>query len=286
MLRKRIIPCLDVRDGRVVKGVQFENLRDIGDPAEMAMFYEREGADEVVFLDITASKEGRKTLLATVSRTADQLFIPLTVGGGIRTVGDVRETLRAGADKVSLNTSAVANPELIREAADLFGSQCVVVAIDAKRAAPRPARSPPAAKPAPVGSSSATSAEVGSSSVLDESPRWEVYTHGGSKATGLDAKKWADTAAALGAGEILLTSMDRDGTQKGYDLELTRTLADSCGIPVIASGGVGRIEDIIAGLSEGHADAALVASLFHDRKSTVGDAKRALAAAGVPVRVA
>lgn len=250
MLKKRIIPCLDVKGGRVVKGVKFEQLRDVGDPAELAARYYDEGADEVVFLDISASKEERRTTLEVVRRTAEQLFIPLTVGGGIRSVEDVQEALSAGADKVSVNTAAVLRPELVAEAAERFGSQCVVVAIDAKR--------------------------VGDA--------WRVHTHGGSKATEKDALVWAREAAKLGAGEILLTSMDRDGTRRGYDLELTRAVAEAAGIPVIASGGAGTLEHFADALTTGGADAALAASLFHERQLTVGQVKRSLTERGIAVR--
>lgn len=250
MLKKRIIPCLDVKGGRVVKGVRFEQLRDVGDPAELAERYYAEGADEVVFLDIGASQEDRKTTLETVRRTAERLFIPLTVGGGVRTVEDVQAALSAGADKVSMNTAAVLRPQLIAEASGRFGAQCVVLAIDAKRFA----------------------------------GKWEVYTHGGSRPTGKDAVAWAKEAAALGAGEILLTSMDRDGTRDGYDIELTRAVADAAGIPVIASGGAGNLRHFREAFLDGHADAALVATLFHERTLTVGEVKKHLLENGVPVR--
>lgn len=246
----RVIPCLDVDAGRVVKGIQFVELRDAGDPAELAERYDREGADEVVFLDITASSGARDTIVDVVRRTAERVFIPLTVGGGVRSVEDGRRLLRAGADKVSINSSAVAHPELIRELADEFGSQCVVVAIDARAAA----RS------------------------------WEVHTHGGRKPTGLDAVSWAEEAASLGAGEILLTSMDRDGTRDGFDLALTRAVADAVNVPVIASGGVGTLEHLVEGATLGGADAVLAASIFHFGEHTVAEAKTAMAAAGVVVR--
>ncbi|HLE97480.1 MAG TPA: imidazole glycerol phosphate synthase subunit HisF [Candidatus Thermoplasmatota archaeon] len=251
MLKKRVVPCLDVRAGRVVKGVRFENLRDVGDPAELAARYEEEGADEVVFLDVTASPEGRNLSLTAVRRTAERLFIPLTVGGGVRAVQDFHTTLRAGADKVSVNTAAVERPELLAEAADAFGRQCVVLAIDAKRTG---------------------------------AGRWVVHTHGGSKPTDIDAIAWARRGAELGAGEILLTSMDRDGTREGYDLDLTRAVARAANVPVIASGGAGRAEHLAAALLEGEADAALAASIFHDGETTVRDAKHVLEAHGVPVR--
>lgn len=250
MLKKRVVPCLDVKGGRVVKGVKFENLRDVGDPAELAARYYDEGADEVVFLDISASQEERKTTLDVVRRTAERLFIPLTVGGGIRTVADVQNALSAGADKVSVNTAAVLRPELIREASERFGAQCIVLAIDARR--------------------------MGDS--------WRLHTHGGSKATDKDVIAWAREAAALGAGEILLTSMDRDGTRGGYDVELTRAVADAAGIPVIASGGAGALEHFSEILTEGRADAALAASLFHERQLTVSQVKRYLTEKTVPVR--
>jgi cyclase len=250
MLAKRIIPCLDVKDGRVVKGVRFVDLRDAGDPVEAAMAYDAQGADELVFLDITASHEDRETMLDVVRRTAEGIYMPLTVGGGIRTVDDVRRLLRAGADKVSLNTAALARPEVIREAAERFGSQCIVVAIDARR----------------------------------EGDRWGVYTHGGRRPAGRDAVTWARDAVALGAGEILLTSMDRDGTKDGYDLELTRAVSDGVSVPVIASGGAGCLEHFYDALVDGHADAALAASLFHFGIHTIAEAKRYLADRGVEVR--
>lgn len=253
MLTKRIIPCLDVKDGRVVKGVQFVNLRDAGDPVELAALYDEAGADELVFLDISASHEGRETMVDVVRQTASRIAIPFTVGGGIRTVEDMKRLLRAGADKVSINTSAVRNPRLIAEGARLFGSQCIVVAIDARW--------------------------------NPDTGRWEVYTHGGRKATGLDAVEWARRAEALGAGEILLTSMDADGRRDGYDLALTRTVAEAVGIPVIASGGAGTAEHIYAVLTEGKADAALAASIFHYRETSIGQVKAYLRERGVSVRV-
>lgn len=253
MLEKRIIPCLDVKDGRVVKGVNFVSLRDAGDPAEMAALYGREGADELVFLDISAAAEGRKTLLDAVRRTAGQTLVPLTVGGGIIAVEDIRAILRAGADKISLNTAAVRNPELVSQGAQRFGSRRIVVAIDARR-------------------------------VEGEARRWRVFTHGGRRDSGLDAVAWAREAAARGAGEILLTSMDRDGTTAGYDLALTRAVADSAGIPVIASGGAGTLADFAAVFRIGGADAALAASVFHYGKFRVGDVKRYLAGEGIVVR--
>ena len=248
----RVIPCLDVDEGRVVKGVQFVGLRDAGDPAELAARYDEQGADEVIFLDITASSGNRETMVDVVSRTADQVFIPLTVGGGVRSVDDARRLLRAGADKVGVNSAAVSRPELINELAVEFGSQCVVVAIDAR-------------------------AVLGG---------YEVYTHGGRKPTGLDAISWAEEVDKLGAGEILLTSMDRDGTRDGFDLTLTRAVVDACGVPVIASGGVGTLQHLVDGAVEGGADAVLAASIFHFGEHTVAEAKAVLAAAGVTVRPA
>jgi len=255
MLTKRIIPCLDVTEGRVVKGTRFVNLRDAGDPVEVAAVYDREGADELVFLDITASHERRRIMIDVVARTANQVFMPLTVGGGIRTLEDIRGLLRAGADKVSLNTAAVQEPSLIQRAAERFGSQCIVLAIDAKRRAGPPPSS------------------------------WEVYIHGGRTPTGKDAVAWAGEGEKLGAGEILLTSMDRDGTKDGYDLELTRAIADAVGIPVIASGGAGTLDHLYQGLVVGKADAVLAASIFHYREFTIPEAKRHLAMRGVPVRL-
>ena len=252
MLCKRLIPCLDVKDGRVVKGVQFVALRDAGDPVAAALAYDAQGADELVFLDITASHEGRATMLDVVRRTAEGIYMPLTVGGGIRSLDDIRTLLRAGADKVSLNTAAVERSALVAEAARAFGSQCIVVAIDAKSRA------------------------VGA---------WEVFTHGGRRPTGRDAVAWAREVESLGAGEILLTSMDRDGTGDGYDLALTRAVSDAVSVPVIASGGVGRLEHLREGVVEGRADAVLVASLFHFGQHTVPEAKRYLAEQGVPVRI-
>jgi cyclase len=262
MLAKRIIPCLDVAAGRVVKGVRFVDLRDAGDPVEAAMAYDAQGADELVFLDITASHEDRDIMLDVVRRTAEGIYMPLTVGGGVRSVDDVRRLLRAGADKVSLNTTALARPAVIREAAERFGSQCIVIAIDAKRS--EPGTRPGLAAPAPS--------------------TWDVFTHGGRRATGRDAVEWAQEAAALGAGEILLTSMDRDGTKDGYDLELTRAVSDAVPVPVIASGGAGSLEHFYDALVDGRADAALAASLFHFGIHTIAEAKQYLADRGVEVR--
>lgn len=260
MLRRRVIVCLDVRDGRVVKGVRFQGLRDVGDPVELARRYEAEGADEVVFLDVSASVEGRRTLLDTVRRTAEALFIPLTVGGGIGSVEDVAAALRAGADKVSVNTAAVKRPELLTEAAARFGSQCVVASIDAARE-----RAQHEGDAAPASS-------------------YRAYTHGGSRPTSLDAVAWARRCAELGAGEVLLTSIDRDGGRDGYELELTRRVVDAVTVPVIASGGAGRAEHLVAALAEAGADAALVAGILHDGETTVGALKTALREAGLPVR--
>ncbi len=251
MLTKRLIPCLDVKDGRVVKGVQFVDLRDAGDPVEAALAYDAQGADELVFLDITASHEGRAIMLDVVRRTAEGIYMPLTVGGGTRSLDDIRALLRAGADKVSLNTAALERPALIGEAARAFGSQCIVVAIDARR----------------------------------ENGHFGVYTHGGRRAAGRDAVAWAREAEDLGAGEVLLTSMDRDGTGDGYDLALTRAVADAVGVPVIASGGAGSLEHLRLAVTEGGADAALVASLFHFGRHTVAEAKAYLGERGVPVRL-
>ena len=272
MLAKRVIPCLDVKDGRVVKGVRFVDLRDAGDPVEAALAYDAQGADELVFLDITASHEDRKTMLDVVRRTAEGVYMPLTVGGGIGTVEDVRRLLRAGADKVSLNTAALARPEVIREAAERFGSQCIVIAIDARRqgrASQRASALPQAGPP-----------EANTS----DSPCWGVYTHGGRRPVERDAVAWAREAVALGAGEILLTSMDRDGTKDGYDLELTRAIAEAVSVPVIASGGAGALEHFYDALVEGQADAALAASLFHFGIHTIAEVKTYLAERGVEVR--
>ncbi len=252
MLAKRIIPCLDVTGGRVVKGTKFLNLRDAGDPVECAKEYDRQGADELVFLDITASADNRATMIDVVERTANECFMPLTVGGGIRSVEDIRAMLKAGADKTSLNTAAVQNPELIRAGAERFGSQCIVVAIDAKRSRPG---------------------------------HWEVFTHGGRRPTGLDAVDWARRVMELGAGEILLTSMDADGTKAGYDVALTRAISEAVSVPVIASGGAGALEHMVTVLTEGRADAVLAASIFHFGEYTVGDVKQFLKSKGVNVRL-
>jgi cyclase len=255
-LARRIIPCLDVDGGRVVKGVQFVDIRDAGDPVEVARRYDEQGADELTFLDITASSGERDTMVHVVEQVASEVFIPLTVGGGIRAVGDIRRMLNAGADKVSINSAAVARPELVAEAASKVGSQCIVVAMDAKRVANE-----------------------------EGLPRWEIYTHGGRRGTGIDVLDWAREMQRNGAGEILLTSMDRDGTKIGFDLELTRAVSDAVEIPVIASGGVGALEHLVAGVVDGRADAVLAASIFHFGEHTVRDAKMHLAAAGVEVRL-
>ena len=278
MLAKRIIPCLDVKDGRVVKGVRFVDLRDAGDPVEAAVAYDAQGSDELVFLDITASHEARDIMLDVVRRTAEGIYMPLTVGGGIRSVDDVRRLLRAGADKVSLNTAALARPAVIREAAERFGSQCIVVAIDAKRATPTNV-----ARPEPLRTSSRPpSVQAGFADPATTT--WHVFTHGGRNTTGRDAVAWAQEAVALGAGEILLTSMDRDGTKDGYDLELTRAVSDAVTVPVIASGGAGTLEHFHEAVTDGRADAALAASLFHFGIHTIAETKRYLAERGVEVR--
>ena len=255
-LAKRIIPCLDVENGRVVKGVNFVDIRDAGDPVEIAIRYNEQGADEITFLDITASHEDRDTTVHTVEKIAEEVFIPLTVGGGIRTLQDIRTMLNAGADKVSINTAAIHNPELVRESAQRFGSQCIVVAIDAKRV-----------------------------DDVDGEPRWEIFTHGGRKPTGIDAVAWAVRMAELGAGEILLTSMDRDGTKNGFELGVTRAITDAVEIPVIASGGVGTLEHLVDGVLRGGADAVLAASIFHFGEFTVPEAKAYMAARGIEVRL-
>jgi cyclase len=255
-LAKRIIPCLDVDAGRVVKGVQFVDIRDAGDPVEVARRYDEQGADEITFLDITASSDQRDTMVHVVEQVAGEVFIPLTVGGGIREVADIRRMLNAGADKVGINTAAVFNPEFVREAAERFGSQCIVVAIDAKQV-----------------------------SLAGEPLRWEIFTHGGRKPTGIDAVEWAQRMVSLGAGEILLTSMDRDGTRDGFDLALTRTVSEAVAVPVIASGGVGNLEHLAEGILEGKADAVLAASIFHFGEYTVNDAKRYMSDRGIEVRL-
>jgi imidazole glycerol-phosphate synthase subunit HisF len=254
-LAKRIIPCLDVNAGRVVKGINFTGLRDAGDPVEIARRYDGEGADEITFLDITASSDGHDLLLPIIEAVASQVFIPLTVGGGVRKVEDVRRLLNAGADKISINTTAVTDPQVVRDATARYGSQCIVVAIDAKQGA------------------------------ANGAPRWEVFTHGGRRATGLDAVAWAVKMQEFGAGEILLTSMDRDGTKRGFDLELTRAVAEAVDIPVVASGGVGGLEDLVQGILQGHADAVLAASIFHYGEFTVRQAKQFMAERGIEVRL-
>ncbi len=251
MLKIRLIPCLDVKEGRVVKGVNFVDLVDAGDPVEQARFYDAAGADELTFLDITASSDNRATILDVVSRTAAECFMPLTVGGGVRVVEDIRKLLLAGADKVSINTAAIHRPEFVQEAAEKFGSQCIVVAVDAKQVSPG---------------------------------RWEIFTHGGRNPTGLEAVAWAQRMAAFGAGELLLTSMDRDGTKAGFDLALTRAVSDAVPVPVIASGGVGTLDHLVDGVLQGHAAAVLAASIFHFGTFTIGQAKAHMAAAGIPMR--
>ena len=279
-LAKRIIPCLDVKDGRVVKGVNFVALRDAGDPVEVAKAYNAAGADEVCFLDITASSDNRQTILDVVQRTAENVFIPLTVGGGVRTLDDVKALLRAGADKVGINTRAVQEPDFVAAAAQRFGNQCIVVAIDAKAIATLSPEQAAQELPAWEWRASHPQADV----FVREDSRWEVFTHGGRRRTGIDAVRWAQWMVELGAGELLLTSMDRDGTKDGYDLALTRSISDSVRVPVIASGGVGKIEDFKAGFLEGHADAALAASVFHFNELRIADVKDYLTAAGVPMR--
>jgi imidazole glycerol-phosphate synthase subunit HisF len=280
MLCKRVVPCLDVHGGRVVKGVRFVDLRDAGDPVEAALAYDAQGADELVFLDITASHEERAIMLDVVRRTAEGIYMPLTVGGGIRSLEDIRTLLRAGADKVSLNTAALERPGLVSEAARAFGSQCIVVAIDALRGA---AEGEPAVAGRGVAEGEPSEYKREASGGTTS---WHVFTHGGRRPTGRDAVEWAREVEKLGAGEILLTSMDRDGTGAGYDLALTRAVAEAVSVPVIASGGVGRLEHLREGLVEGRADAALVASLFHFGQHTVPEAKRYLDERGVPVRLA
>ena len=277
MLAKRIIPCLDVKDGRVVKGTNFIHLRDAGDPVENARVYDEQGADELTFLDITASHERRKILLEVVRRTAEEVFMPLTVGGGIRTLEDIRELLHAGADKVSLNTAAVQKPDLVREASEKFGSQCIVVAIDAQR---RPAEGGLWARAEEI----ARGGKGDELAALGNRISWEVYTHGGRTPTGIDALEWARKVEEWGAGEILLTSMDRDGTREGYDIPLTRTFSDSLTIPIIASGGAGTMEHLLDALIQGRADAVLAASIFHFRQHTVQEVKDYLRGEGVLMR--
>lgn len=255
-LAKRIIPCLDVDNGRVVKGVKFVDIRDAGDPVEIARRYDKEGADEITFLDITATHDNRDTIVHVVEQVASEVFIPLTVGGGIRTLDDIRRMLNAGADKVGINSAAVFNPDFVREAADRFGSQCIVVAIDAKKV-----------------------------SQPDEANRWEIFTHGGRKGTGIDAVEWALKMVGFGAGEILLTSMDRDGTRVGFDLPLTRTISEAVSVPVIASGGVGNLDHLADGIIEGKADAVLAASIFHFAEYTIQQAKERMAERGIEVRL-
>jgi cyclase len=255
-LAKRIIPCLDVADGRVVKGVQFVDIRDAGDPVEVARRYDEQGADEITFLDITATSDNRETMVHMVEQVASQVFIPLTVGGGIRKVEDIRTMLNAGAEKVGINSAAVFNPEFVKEAAEKFGSQCIVIAIDAKKV-----------------------------SGEGEENRWEIFTHGGRKETGIDAVEWAIKMADYGAGEILLTSMDRDGTKVGFDLELTRAISEAVNVPVIASGGVGELQHLVDGVKKGKADAVLAASIFHFAEYTIEEAKRKMAAAGIEMRL-
>src|SRR3989338_1244098 len=277
MLTRRIIPCLDVKDGRVVKGVKFLNLRDAGDPVDVAEIYDRERADEITFLDITASHENRNIIIDVVYRTAERVFMPLTVGGGIRTLDDIRNLLKAGADKVSVNTAAVKDPEFVKRASERFGSQCIVVAIDAKKSQKTEGRRQKAEKKENISSKLRTP----NSELL----RWEVFTHGGRNPTGLDAVEWSQRMEEYGAGEILLTSMDRDGTKEGYDIELTRNISEAVGIPVIASGGAGNLQHLYEGFVDGKADAVLAASIFHYREYTIKEAKEFLIKKGVNVRL-
>jgi len=280
MLAKRIIPCLDVKDGRVVKGVNFQNLTDAGDPVENAKFYDRQGADELVFLDVTASHEKRKIILDVVARTADDVFLPLTVGGGIKSLDDIRDLLNSGCDKISINTTAVRDPYFIKKASERFGSQCIVVAVDAKRVVGELSN----AAEEPWFSDSSLN-EVCLKYPSGKKPAWAISTHGGRKMRLIDAVKWSRKMEELGAGEILLTSMDRDGTKDGYDIELTRTISEAVSVPVVASGGVGTLEHLREGLVEGKADAALAASIFHYREYSIKEAKEYLQLKGVPVRL-
>jgi cyclase len=282
MLAKRIIPCLDVKDGRVVKGVNFQNLTDAGDPVENAKFYDEQGADELVFLDITASHEKRKTILDVVARTADDVFMPLTVGGGIKTLDDIRDLLNAGCDKVSINTTAVNDPYFIKTASKRFGSQCIVVAVDAKRVKDIGMIKEFETKP---WFDDASFNEVCLHNITGEEPVWAISTHGGRKMIAINAVKWAKKMEEFGAGEILLTSMDRDGTKDGYDIELTRRISEAVSIPVVASGGVGTLDHLREGVVEGKADAALAASIFHYREYSIKEAKEYLRTKGVAVRI-
>jgi cyclase len=272
MLTRRIIPCLDVKDGRVVKGVKFLNLKDAGDPVDVAEVYDREGADEITFLDITASHENRNIIIDVVYRTAERVFMPLTVGGGIRTLDDIRNLLKAGADKVSVNTAAVKDSEFVKRASERFGSQCIVVAIDAKKVRSQE-------------SGVRSQEKTHDSRLTTHDYHWEVYTHGGRNPTGIDAVEWAKKMEEYGAGEILLTSMDRDGTKEGYDIDLTRGISESVGIPVIASGGAGNLQHLYEGFVEGKADAVLAASIFHYREYTIKEAKEFLKGKGVNIRL-
>ena len=274
MLARRIIPCLDVKDGRVVKGVNFVNLIDAGDPVEIAAAYEKEGADELTFLDITASHEKRNIMIDVVARTAEKVFMPLTVGGGVRTLDDIRALLKAGADKVAINTAAVYQPDFVKHAAERFGSQCIVVAIDARRIQAQDPNFQPT-----------VDWREQYPDLFKSEALWEVYTHGGRKPTGINAVKWAKLMESFGAGEILLTSMDRDGTKQGYDLPLNSAVSDACNIPLIASGGAGTLAHLYEGFMEGKADAVLAASIFHFKEFTIGEAKRYLKSRGIPVRL-
>ena len=279
MLTKRIIPCLDIDRGRVVKGVSFVNIRDAGDPAELARFYDEQGADELVFLDITASSDARDIIIEVVKQVSEQVFIPLTVGGGLRNVADVRRMLEAGADKTSLNTAAINNPALVAEASDFFGAQCIVVAIDAKRVTPDDEIAAPTFQAA-----GSFANDIAAEVALDDASGWQVYVHGGRTPTGIDAVKWAKKVARLGAGELLVTSMDTDGQQTGYDLELLRAISQGVAIPVIASGGAGNPQHLYDALIEGNADAVLAASIFHYGTHPIPEVKQYLADKGVPIR--